>query len=65
MISPRVASWLGTARAASSGPHENPLFDPAYLFSAPSRQVKLVLKHNHFYVESGYPEVLKRLLQVS
>ncbi|GLC37001.1 General transcription and DNA repair factor IIH helicase subunit xpb1, partial [Pleodorina starrii] len=26
-------------------------------------KVKLVLKHNHFYVESGHPEVLKRLLR--
>ncbi|KXZ51043.1 hypothetical protein GPECTOR_14g30 [Gonium pectorale] len=27
-------------------------------------KVKLVLKHNHFYVESAHPEVLKRLLKV-
>ncbi len=26
--------------------------------------MKLVLKHNRFYVESAYPEVLKRLLLV-
>ena len=38
---------------------------PAHLYPPCSRQVKLVLQRNRFFVESPHPNILKRLLKAS